>query len=1131
MKSSLASSNSLAGFSFENILEAFLAGTNNGFMILDKELRILHFNAAYSHFHQTYTGNNLITGSLLSDVYTPNGVSEVIGFIKKALKGEASKFSRKFPPVNNGCTSWFDIEYYPLKSDSGKIEGVGIGVFETTEKHLSEERRKQSEELFKTLILNSTDAFLLADVDFELTYISDNLYNVLGFESGELLRKNGLDIAHPDDVDRVKEWFKTVTKQDDKLLSIEYRVKNKEGQWIWVENFARNRLNNGSVNAIVMNLRNIQAKKLADQALVQSEQRLSLLLNNTAESFIILNSRLRIVAYNHAAQEHSPYFFKKELQSGRSILDLVDASEMEMMIALFEKVFDGEQVERETTYGEDKKNQHIYSHIYRPLFDKEDDIFGVFITSNDITQRKRAEQQVKDSEIRFKTIIQESFDAVLITDAETKMIYSSPSITNVLGYRAEDLEGKRGFDYIHPSFLRAMHDKFQEVLQSPNSEKNIDVKMRHINDEYIWIEVKAKNMFHNEYVKGILISLRDITYRKKAEEIISLSEQRFKGLVQSGADMIAILDVNCVVQYTSPTIKTIIGIDPATLNGKNILDHVHPDDLQYVKEKFDGLMISHRTQSYIGPYRYRNDDGKYFWLESTITNLLGDPSIKGIVLNSRDITERKKLTEDLAVNAERLETAQRIAKLGYFEYDFRTVDYFLSEEFYDILGLTQEIDLDLDYRMVEELIHPEDRDKVRAEVEKAVHEARDFNTEFRLRVKTGEQKVVSAIGMAFKNRAGIVEKYTVTLQDITDKRMATLALQTLEGRFTSLFENSIDGILITVDSGEIISANPAICRMLGYTSEEMLQIKRADLLDVESPSVQELLAAKARDEMFVGEILVRHKEGYQIPIELASTSMKDAEGNRYYSNIIRDITEKKKIEEEQRSLTQELVKNNQDLQQFSFITSHNLRAPVANLISLLSLYDKENPAEEFNKLLIDKFEEATLQLNNTLNDLINVLVIKSNTNVEKEALTFSSTFDIVKKNIENLLSETGGDIETDFSEVDSIKYNKIHLESIFLNLISNAIRYRSPDRAPQIKIRSCRQDQWVIVSFSDNGLGIDLKRYGGRLFGLYQRFHQSKEGKGLGLYMVNSQVVAMGGKIEVESEPMVGTTFKIFFKS
>lgn len=172
-----------------------------------------------------------------------------------------------------------------------------------------------------------------------------------------------------------------------------------------------------------------------------------------------------------------------------------------------------------------------------------------------------------------------------------------------------------------------------------------------------------------------------------------------------------------------------------------------------------------------------------------------------------------------------------------------------------------------------------------------------------------------------------------------------------------------------------------------------------------------------------------------------------------------------------------------------------------------------------------------MQLNQTLNDLVNVLVIKSNNNIEKEAISLTGIFIQVKKNIESLLTDKKGTIEANFSAIDELQYNRIHIESIFLNMISNAIRYSSPDRRLKIKIKSYKQENWVVVEFGDNGLGMDLNRYGDRLFGLYQRFHGNVEGKGLGLYMTRSQVIAMGGKIEVESEPGKGTTFKIYFKS
>ncbi|WP_207493756.1 PAS domain-containing sensor histidine kinase [Aridibaculum aurantiacum] len=731
-------------------------------------------------------------------------------------------------------------------------------------------------ELFEVLVQQSTDVYQLADAGFIINYTSNAVENVLGYAPHHFIGKSVLEAIHPDDRDNVKEWLISLRAIKERLVTLEYRVKNKEGDWVWIENNGRNMLDHPHVGSIVMNFRNIQSKKIADHALVQAEQRLSMLLNNTEESFIIVNSRLRIITYNKAAQVHSPFFFQRELQSGLSVLELIKKEEINELIEVFEIVFTGEEVVKETVFTDENHHVHIYNHTYRPLFDQNGEIFGVFITST-------------------------------------------------------------------------------------------------------------------------------------------------------------------------------------------------------------------------------------------------------------NITERKKLTEELAANSNRLETAQQIARLGYFENNFTNKEIFCSPQFYEILGIQEAEATFKDFNFLHQVVHPEDKELLRNALENSFSTGESFNIEFRV---TGEkEKVILAIGVVEKDADGLPTKFRVTIQDITDSKMAILAIQTLESRFRSLFENSIDGVILSKWEGAITSGNPSICKMLGYTSDELLSLTRHDLLQLESPLVQEMMDQREKTGSYMGELMIRHKDGYYIPAEVTSMMMKDGEGHNYISSIIRDITEKKKIEKEQKALTEELLKNNQDLQQFSFITSHNLRAPVANLMSLLSLYNKSNPGDDFNLVLVDKFAEATQQLNQTLNDLVNVLVIKSNNNISSDTVFLSAVFADVLKNVESLLEQQHGVINTDFSAVDEIRYNRIHVESIFLNMISNAIRYRSADRKPVINIRSYVVPGYIVVDFNDNGMGMDLKRYGDRLFGLYQRFHDNREGKGLGLYMTRSQVMAMGGKIEVESEPGVGSTFKVFFKS
>jgi PAS domain S-box-containing protein len=244
-----------------------------------------------------------------------------------------------------------------------------------------------------------------------------------------------------------------------------------------------------------------------------------------------------------------------------------------------------------------------------------------------------------------------------------------------------------------------------------------------------------------------------------------------------------------------------------------------------------------------------------------------------------------------------------------------------------------------------------------------------------------------------------------------------------------------------------------------------------------------------------------------------------------------NITEQKRNESEKEMLIEELTQNNSDLRQFSYITSHNLRAPLSNLLGIIKLLDMSSITDPMTNLLIQNFEECTVQLNDTVNDLINVLIIKNNVNAKKEKLDIRTTFERVIHSVQNNVEQNHMTINYDFDSANEVEFNRSYLESILLNLVTNAVKYSSPKRKPEINVRTEKIEGGVKLYFSDNGLGIDLVRYKDRIFGLYQRFHDHADSKGLGLYIVNSQVRVMGGDIDVESEVDKGTTFIITFKN
>lgn len=236
------------------------------------------------------------------------------------------------------------------------------------------------------------------------------------------------------------------------------------------------------------------------------------------------------------------------------------------------------------------------------------------------------------------------------------------------------------------------------------------------------------------------------------------------------------------------------------------------------------------------------------------------------------------------------------------------------------------------------------------------------------------------------------------------------------------------------------------------------------------------------------------------------------------------------LEEEVKERTKDLVEYNQQLEQFAFISAHNLRAPVARILGLGNLLELIKCESEEENKIVSKLVFATRELDTVVKDLNTILVIRkdnisiiTDVNLEEELRS-------IKMNLEKEITETDASINEDFSKAPVIHTVKPYLDSILINLVSNAIKYRHPSRSPVIQVKSEVVENYICLMVCDNGLGLNLNLYKEKLFTLYSRFHNHVEGKGMGLYLVKTQVMSLGGRIEIESELDRGTTFKVFFK-
>ncbi len=222
---------------------------------------------------------------------------------------------------------------------------------------------------------------------------------------------------------------------------------------------------------------------------------------------------------------------------------------------------------------------------------------------------------------------------------------------------------------------------------------------------------------------------------------------------------------------------------------------------------------------------------------------------------------------------------------------------------------------------------------------------------------------------------------------------------------------------------------------------------------------------------------------------------------------------------------QELVNQNNDLQQFSYTVSHNLRGPVASMLGLMNIHRIAETAED-QKHILSLIEKSAQSLEVIIHDLNKIIDIRNDKFANFEVVYFERELALIKQSLNTFITENDVQIAADF-QCDQVVSIKAYVNSILYNLVSNAIQYRSHKRKPSIKILTFVSDGHILLEVTDNGLGIDLSKHGENLFKLYKRFHIHTQGKGIGLFLVKQQVEKLSGHIQVESKPDSGSTFRV----
>lgn len=504
--------------------------------------------------------------------------------------------------------------------------------------------------------------------------------------------------------------------------------------------------------------------------------------------------------------------------------------------------------------------------------------------------------------------------------------------------------------------------------------------------------------------------------------------------------------------------------------------------------------------------------------------------------NKSVLKKLKKSNQDIIESKERYDIVAKATSDTIWDWKIDDDAFIWNKGIQGVFGYKKE-DVGKNSNWWFERIHPEDSLKMSVRLYSFLDYKTDkWQDEYRFQCADGSYKYVIDKGFLVKDDKGKIIRMIGAIQDVTKQKEEEQRLRLLETVITKSNDAvMICGIKLNENSlPSIVFVNSAFEDMTGYKTSEAIGMPLDIIFGAKSDSKQiDLLKQKIKEYQICDIETVCYKKDntlFWINFTMIPVTNKDGEHSHWIS-VQRDVTELKEKEKEREQLIRELTKNNNDLKQFSYITSHNLRAPLSNLTGLLNLIDDipiENPDL---KELIDGFSTSTHLLNETINDLVKVIIIKDNPAIEKERILIKDIFENVFNQLNFLINLHKPILKIELSEEYISNINKSYLESIFLNLMTNSIKYRSATNQLKITITSKVINEELVISFKDNGIGIDMGRNKDKIFGLYQRFHNHPDSKGLGLYLVKSQVESMGGNISVESKLGKGTTFTLNFKN